>query len=114
MSLLRPGLVGEFYRFLYNATIHQWALVNTSRLLGAIAWQTTSGYANPLWLAVPPYSDERLVHALLVYARQHVPSTRPMMLDYPARQYAGAISKAGFAAHQTLIWMELKLGKEKS
>jgi len=36
------------------------------------------------------------------------------MLDYPARQYAEAIHKAGFAAHQTLMWMELKLGKEKS
>jgi len=34
------------------------------------------GYANPLWLAAPPFSDERLVHALLVHARQHVPSTR--------------------------------------
>jgi ribosomal protein S18 acetylase RimI-like enzyme len=114
MNLLRPGLVGEFNRFLYNATINQWALVSSSRLLGAIAWQTSSGYANPLWLAAPPFSDERLVHALLVHARQHVPSTRPLMLDYPARQYAGAISKAGFAAHQTLIWMELKLGKGKS
>jgi len=114
MNLLRPGIVGEFYRFLYNATIHQWALVSSSRLLGAIAWQTTSGYANPLWLAIPPYSDERLVHALLVHARQHVPSTRPLMLDYPARQYAEAISKAGFSAHQTLMWMELKLGKGSS
>lgn len=114
MNLLRPGLVGEFFRFLYNATIHQWALVSASRLLGVIAWQTSSGYANPLWLAAPPFSDERLVHALLVHARQHVPSTRPLMLDYPARQYAGAISEAGFAAHQTLMWMELELGKGKS
>jgi GNAT superfamily N-acetyltransferase len=114
MNLLRPGIVGEFFRFLYNATIQQWALLSTSRLLGTVAWQTASGYANPLWLATPPYSDERTVHALLVYARQHVPSTRPLMLDYPARQYDGAISKAGFSAHQTLIWMELKLGKDKS
>jgi hypothetical protein len=114
MNLLRPGLIGEFYRFLYNATIHQWALVSTSRLLGSVAWQTTSGYANALWLAAPPYSDERLVHALLVYARQHIPSARPMMLDYPARHYAEAIHKAGFNAHQTLMWMELKLTKDKS
>lgn len=109
MNLLRPGLVGEFYRFLYNATIQQWALVSPSRLLGAVAWQTTVGYANALWLAAPPFSDERVIQALLVHARQHIPSARPLMLDYPARQYEQAIEKAGFTAHQTLIWMELKL-----
>lgn len=114
MNLLRPGLVGEFFRFLYNATIQQWALVSPSRLLGAVAWQTTAGYANALWLAAPPFSDEDLIHALLVHARQHIPSARPLMLDYPARQNDKAIQKAGFTAHQTLIWMELKLIKDKS
>jgi hypothetical protein len=114
LNLLRPGLVGEFYRFLYNATLYQWALVSSTRLLGTVAWQATAAYANALWLAAPPYSDEHLVHALLVHARQHVPSNRPMMLDYPARQYAEAIHKAGFVAHQTLMWMELKLTKDKA
>jgi len=108
MNLLRPGLVGEFFRFLYNATIQQWALVSPSRVLGTVAWQTTAGYANALWLAAPPFSDEGLIHALLVHARKHIPSARPLMLDYPARQYDGAMQKAGFTAHQTLIWMELK------
>lgn len=114
MNLLRPGFIGEFYRFLYNATIYQWALTSSSRLLGAVAWQASGGYANTLWLAAPPYSDERLVHALLAHARQHAPSSRPLMLDYPARQYAEAIRKAGFREHQTLMWMELKLTKGKS
>ena len=114
MNLLRPGFVGDFYRFLYNATIQQWALVSPSRMLGTVSWQTTAGYANLLWLAAPPYSDEHLVHALLVHARQHIPSARPMMLDYPARQYAESIHKAGFNAHQTLMWMELKLAKDRS
>lgn len=112
MNLLRPGLVGEFIRFLYNATIYQWALVSPNRLLGTVAWQTTAGYANALWLAVPPFSDEHLIHALLVHARQHIPSARPLMLDYPARKYADGIQRAGFTAHQTLIWMELKLAKD--
>jgi hypothetical protein len=114
MSLLRPGLLGEFYRIISNATIQQWALVSPSRMLGAVAWQTTAGYANALWLAAPPFSDKNLVHALLVHARQHVPSIRPLMLDYPARQYVEAIQMAGFKVHQTLIWMELKLQKDKS
>lgn len=112
MHLLRPGLVGEFIRFLYNVTIYQWALVSPSRLLGTVAWQTTAGYANALWLAAPPFSDERLIQAMLVYARQHIPSARPLMLDYPAQKYAQGIQKAGFKAHQTLIWMELKLTKD--
>ncbi len=113
MSLLRPGLLGEFYRIISNATIQQWALVSPSRMLGAVAWQTTARYANALWLAAPPFSDKNLVQALLVHARQHVPSIRPLMLDYPARQYMEAIQMAGFKVHQTLIWMELKLQKDK-
>jgi hypothetical protein len=114
MNLLHPGLLGEFYRFLYNANIQQWALVSPSRMLGAVAWQTTGSYANALWLATPPFSDENLAQALLVHARQHIPSARPLMLDYPARQYSEAIRKAGFKEHQTLIWMELKLQKDNS
>ena len=107
LNTLNPGLVGDFYRFLYNATIYQWALVRGERLLGSIAWQPTPGHANALWLALPPGSDERVAYALLAHARQHAPSQRTLMLDYPAQQYQRAIQAAGFYAHQTLVWMEL-------
>lgn len=107
LNTLNPGLVGDFYRFLYNATIYQWALVRGERLLGSIAWQPTNGYANALWLAMPPGSDERVAYALLAYARKNAPSQRPLMLEYPARQYERAVQAAGFYAHQTLIWMSL-------
>jgi len=33
------------------------------------------------------------------------------MLDSPAELASQAIRGAGFAAHQTLIWMSLSLGK---
>jgi ribosomal protein S18 acetylase RimI-like enzyme len=107
LNMLDPGLFGDFYRFLYNSYIHQWALVRGNRLLGAIAWQPTSSHANALWLALSAESDERIAYALLTYARQNAPSPRPLMLDYPARQHDRAIQAAGFYSHQTLIWMEL-------
>jgi ribosomal protein S18 acetylase RimI-like enzyme len=106
LNLLRPGLVGEFYRFLYNAYIYHWSMLRGERLLGAVAWQPTGGHTNLVWLAVPPEGDPRVVQALLLYARQHAIQHRTLMLDFPARQYEMAIQAAGFYAQQTLIWME--------
>jgi hypothetical protein len=48
---------------------------------------------------------------LLVYARQNAPTQRPLVLDYPAHRFDPAIQAAGFAAQQTLIWMELPFSR---
>lgn len=106
LNLLRPGLVGGFFRFLYDAYIHHWALLRNERLLGAVAWQSTGGHSSLAWLAVPPKGDPRVVQALLLYARKRALPQRTLMLDYPAREYETAIQAAGFYPQQTLIWME--------
>jgi len=106
---LRPGFFGGVFRLLYNTYLEQWGIMQGERLLGAASWQSTRAHANALWLAAPLDGDEGAVQALLVHARRHAPSQRPLMLDYPARLYAEAIQGAGFRAQQTLVWMELKL-----
>lgn len=108
---LRPGLVGSLYRFLYAITTRQWAVQRDGKLQAALAWQTTAGYANALWLAAPAVIDERVVQALLVKARTELASRRALMIDYPARHFDEAIRGAGFWAHQTLIWMEMPFEK---
>ena len=108
-NALHPGLLGSFFRFFFSFYITQWAALRESSLLGAAAWQAMGGPANYLWLAAPPDVDENVVHALLVHARRHIPSQRPLTLDYPAGQFSSAIQKAGFEAQQTLIWMVLAL-----
>jgi ribosomal protein S18 acetylase RimI-like enzyme len=108
---LRPGLLGGFFRLLYNTYLEQWGILQGERLQGVVSWQPARAHANLLWLAAPLNGEESAIQALLVHARRHAPTQRPLMLDYPARQYAQAIQGAGFKAQQTLVWMELKLGE---
>ncbi len=105
LRTLQPGFVGEFYRFLYNAYIEQWAIPDGDRISAAVFWQSMAAHANALWLAAPPKADEEIILALLSHARRHAPSQRPLILDYPAHTFSQAIHSAGFYDHQTLIWM---------
>ncbi|MDI6694020.1 MAG: GNAT family N-acetyltransferase [Anaerolineales bacterium] len=112
INWLNPGITGGFYRLLYNAEIHQWALFENQRFVCSVSWQLTASRANFFWLAAPAECAPRQVHALLAHVRQQIVAPRPMMLDYPARQHEAALQAAGFLPHQTLIWMELPLQKK--
>lgn len=105
---LRPDVLGGFMRFVYNMYTKQWALRRGKHLLGAVSWQASAAKANLLWLATPPLVNERVVYALLQYARSSAPTRRTLVLDYPAGQANQAIQAAGFTARQTLIWMSLE------
>jgi hypothetical protein len=106
---LNPSFLGEIYRFLYAATLRQWAILSRGEVLCSLAWQPTTGHANALWLAAPDDCAPRHIQTLLAAVRQGARGRRPLALDYPARRHAQAIQSAGFRAMQTLIWMELKL-----
>jgi ribosomal protein S18 acetylase RimI-like enzyme len=107
ISALNPGLPGILSRFFYDIHVIQWAVFDATQVIAVVAWQPAAAHANLLWLAASPDSDDQAIQALLVHARQHAPSPRGVMLDYPARQHSQAIQSAGFYEHQTLIWMEL-------
>jgi ribosomal protein S18 acetylase RimI-like enzyme len=107
MNTLRPGLVGILYRLLTGTYVWQWSAQRGSQLLGVLAWQATRSFADSLWLAVAPGSDDAIPYALLLYARQRLSPRRHLSLDYPAGRGSDAIRSAGFYPHQTLIWMEL-------
>jgi ribosomal protein S18 acetylase RimI-like enzyme len=111
LAALRPGIGGSLYRFFTTAFLTQWAVQRGNKLLGALAWQSTSSYAEILWLAAPQRADESAVYALLLYARQRLSHRRPLTIDYPASQSDLAIRSAGFSAHQTLIWMSIEFAK---
>jgi ribosomal protein S18 acetylase RimI-like enzyme len=102
---LRPGIWGILHRNVMNDYIVQWGVFQNNKILGAVSWQETSSHANMLWLSVPPNAHDRIVTALLLYAQNHAPSSRPMKLNFTTDQYIDAIQKAGFSKQQTLIWM---------
>lgn len=105
---LNPGLWGAFHRFLSGTYIWQWSALHAEQLLGVLAYQTTPSYADSLWLAASTENEEVAAHALLSYARKHLPPHRPLSLDYPAGRAVQAIQSAGFQVHQTLIWMKIQ------
>lgn len=109
LNLLNPGLLGGLLRLFYNAYVEQWAIMQNNRLLATVSWQSSSGYANDLWLAAPQNSPQEYVQALLSYVLERVSPGRPVALDYPARQFSQAIANAGFDERHTLIWMEKDL-----
>lgn len=105
---LQPGLMAEVYRFFNFNYPKQWVITREGELFAVLACCHTSGYADTLWLAAPPLSDDYAIHTLLRHARQHAFPLRPLMLNYPAGLSAQAIQSAGFQAQQTLIWMSIQ------
>lgn len=111
---LQPGLMGFFYRALTDTWVRQWSAWQPGRLMGVIAWQSTTSYADSLWLATDPMYEDLVAGALLRYVRQRVSPRRPLSLDYPSGRAIQAIHSAGFHVHQTLIWMSTNTEKAKS
>lgn len=106
-NLLRPGLWGDFLRFLADAYIRPYGIEEQGELKAAAYWQLMAGHANALWLAVSPQAAGEELTALLVNLRRRLDSTRQLFIEFPARQANDAIRRAGFYAQQTLIWMRL-------
>jgi GNAT superfamily N-acetyltransferase len=104
---LKPGLWGFLYRMFNENSVHQWSIRRGKQLLGVLAWQASLGYADNVWLAASPESEDGAVTKLLQHALRHLPRKRSLTLDYPAGRASQAIQAAGFREHQTLIWMEL-------
>lgn len=105
-GLLRPGLGGTLKRLLSGVSLRQWAVVRGGQPLAALAWQRTYSAADRLWLAAPPDFDQDAVRLLIQHARNTLSIRKTLNLEYPAGQATGVFEKAGFYAHQTLIWMQ--------
>ncbi len=108
-NALRPDLWGLLIRVLNDIHVRQWSARQNDRLAGVLTWQLMPAYADSLWLATAPEFEEDVAGALLQYARSHLPSRRPLSLDYPAERASQTIQAAGFHLHQTLIWMSMDL-----
>lgn len=107
---LRPDWRGRLYRFFTLEYPTQWAARRGGKLLAVLSSLHEGGFAHTLWLAAPeaPTLDESAVEALLVEARGHLGWRRSVSLNLPADCAVGAIQRAGFHPHQTLIWMRVR------
>ncbi len=109
LRLLQPGVWGFLVRLFNDDLVRQWSLRWQGQLLAVLAWQSTPGYADSLWLAAPPDIPEAAIAHLLGFVRSRLSSRRVLSLDFPYGRARRAFELSGFSEHQTLIWMENKL-----
>jgi ribosomal protein S18 acetylase RimI-like enzyme len=103
---LRPGVLGWIFRALQGSAPRTWAAVRAGRLLAVLAWQASHAASDRLWLAAPRDPDPEAVRLILRRAELDASRRKPLNLEYPAGQAAGAIANSGFTPHHTLIWMQ--------
>lgn len=108
-NLFRPDIWGKLYRFLNIELLQHWCVEREGVLMGVLTWKHTSGYADPLWLAVPEAPEEAATLGLLTRTRVDIKHSQPLSLNFPAGLAENVLRKAGFYQHQTLIWMSIDL-----
>jgi ribosomal protein S18 acetylase RimI-like enzyme len=106
-TTFRPGLLGGIYRLFSGNQVRQWAALQGSRLIGVLAWQPHSKYADRLWLASSLEHEGLTIAAIYPQTRQKLAQRRRMLLDYPAGRAILVLHEAGFRIQQTLVWMRL-------
>ena len=107
INALRPGLIGNLYRFFTANHLKQWAAELEGRHIGLLAWQPHTRHADHLWLASTQPDESRVTAALIPHIRHQLANRRRILLDYPAGRAILALHEAGFRIQQTLIWMRL-------
>lgn len=106
-NLLQPGWRGALERALRDRQVQQWSAVQNKQLVGVLSWQSTQLEADRLWLAAPEASEEDVIPSLMQHVFRHVQVGRPLALNYPGGRAQEALTRCGFHAARTLIWMNL-------
>lgn len=102
---LRPGLFGAIQRMMQDVRVRQWSALRHGELLGVVAWRSSYGFSDDLYLALGSGTEGLAAYHLMSWLRKLPHRRRLLTLDYPAGQAEAAIRAAGFRKGQTLIWM---------
>lgn len=103
---LEPGLFSGFLRMLFGDPTRHWAARQNGHLLGVLTWEPSHTYADNLWLAVPPETEDATIRALLPMLRREIDSPRPAAVNFPYNRATDAFIASEFKCLNTLIWME--------
>lgn len=100
---LSPSLWRGLWRWLNNQTARQYIAWRGTTMLGSLACEETTSYADVLWPACPPGTEENDV---LLSLLAHLSPRRPLIVNYPAERGAAAFLACGFELQHTLLWMK--------
>jgi predicted N-acetyltransferase YhbS len=102
-NALAPGLWHGLLRWLNNQTARQCVAWRGTTMLGSLACEETTAYADVLWPACAPTAEEDdVLLSLLAYLAPR----RPLIVNYPAGRGVTAFLACGFELQHTLIWMK--------
>ena len=104
----RPGIWSMVANFFTETRLRHWGVEKQGQLLGILSWKTTISYADQLWLAAPPRTEDAVLKTLLPHMRWQERSRRPLSIDLPFGRAANSLHAAGFRPSHTLVWMEIK------
>jgi GNAT superfamily N-acetyltransferase len=107
LNAFRPGLLGMFFRAIYETQMRQWCVEQSGQLRGILSWKTTRTYADQLWLSAPSDGEDLALRTLLPHIHWRERSKRPLSLDFPEKRAENTLHAAGFHPDHTLIWMEI-------
>ncbi len=112
-NLFRPDIWGKLYRAFNLDFLKHWSVERHGELKGVLSWKHARSFADSLWLAIPELFEEDAILALLLGARSEIRPEQPLSLNLPANLAVETLRKAGFYPHQTLIWMEYPISRNK-
>ena len=109
-SRLNPDPFQGFLRWLRGEPQENWAAYHNNKPVGFITWEPMRSSMDVLWAAADPDYEDLALRVLLPHARRALSRrVRPLSVNYPAGRAAVAFQQAGFAHHQTLVWMSIPL-----
>jgi GNAT superfamily N-acetyltransferase len=106
ISAFRSGIWGTLVNLFTDIRIRHWGVEQQGQLMGLLSWKATTSYADQLWLAAPPETEDLVLQTLLPYMRWRERNRRPLSIDLPVGRAASTLREAGFRPDHTLIWME--------
>ena len=104
----RPGIISRVMNFFAEFHLQHWGVEQQGELLGILTWRNTLSYADQLWLAAPPQTEDQVLQTLLPYLRNQRRSRRPLSIELPQGRAVKSLQAAGFRIRRTLVWMEVK------
>ena len=105
-NAFKPGIFGSIIRLFHETRIRQWGVEKNGMLRGIISWKTTHSYADQLWLASLPDSEDLVLQTCLPHIHWRERAQRPLSIDYPMGRAENILLEAGFNKDYTLIWMK--------
>jgi ribosomal protein S18 acetylase RimI-like enzyme len=100
-----PGTFQSLINVLEGVRLKHWTIESSGKPTGVVTWQKTNTFANNLWLAFDPDTEETALTWALTQVVSQLPGLHPLSVDYASDRHPETFGNLGFHNFRTLIWM---------